>query len=143
MNFFKKRLVIKYPIIIVYASILNLVWGILLYFDPGAGHTSTLNDLSHILGQNICYTLLGFGLLALLPIIHPLPVIFSLILLLPQELTIFISLVTALTAMFNAQFADGVIRSHSFIIADQFPAVLIAILYTYSLFENFRNPELL
>lgn len=136
-----EKLIIQYPIIIIYASIMNLVWGSLLLYDPAAGHTSTLHDLFDFFTFNLWYILLIVGTIALIPIARPMHWLTSLLMLLPQQTLILVSLVTALTAMFNGTFADGVPRPHSFIIADQFPAVLIAILHVYSLLETFRNPR--
>ncbi len=48
-----------------------------------------------------------------------------------------ISAVGALGAMITGMFADGVVRPHEFIIADQVPAVLLALMTVLALMERY------
>lgn len=137
----KNKLLIQYPIVIIYASIMNLVWGSLLLFNPEVGGISTLHDLFTIFTTNLWYILIIIGLIAMIPVIRPMGWLTSLLMLVPQQAVMFVSLITAITAMVNGVFADGDPHPRSFITADQFPAVLIATLHLYSLLETFRNSK--
>ena len=57
----------------------------------------------------------------------------TLILLLPLLLLLWVSAGGSFRAIWLGQFADGVKRPHSFILADQMPVILMAIFYTWAM----------
>jgi hypothetical protein len=60
-------------------------------------------------------------------------------LLLPQQFLLLVSGFAALHAMILGQFADGVVRAHTFLIADQSPILLVAIFHTVALVRIARD----
>jgi hypothetical protein len=64
------------------------------------------------------------------------------LLLLPQQSLLVISALGALSAIISGHFADGVVRPWGFIMADQFPIILSAILYSVSIVYLATNRQL-
>lgn len=127
---------------------LHLVQGVLLLFDPTAGNTTS----AHLLLKYIPYAPLAgvvmiiAAAMALYELVsrsgtargwyfHRTPNTRYLALLLPQQAILVMAAGSAIEAMVTSHFADGVIRSRAFIIADQSTYVLLAIFYTMAIIE--------
>jgi len=61
----------------------------------------------------------------------------TVILLIPQQFFMLLSAGGSIVAIYHGYYADGVVRSSAFILADQSPWVLAALLYTFSILETF------
>lgn len=119
-------------LIILYAIVLHLTWAVLLLIDADTGFATAVHTLEFfVVPARATDMYLSVAVFALVGLIYP-KGIFSSLCLLPQQLVMMISAGGAAWAMWLGQFADGVQRSHSFIIADQAPAVIAAILHTYA-----------
>lgn len=59
------------------------------------------------------------------------------IFLIPQQLLLTLSAYGAVQAMLSGTFADGVIRSKAFLVADQAPSVILLFLYGLSVYANY------
>ncbi len=57
----------------------------------------------------------------------------TLLMLLPQQLTLFLSAGAAAHSIWLGQFADGVQRSNAFLLTDQCPVVLLAFFHTWAM----------
>jgi uncharacterized membrane protein len=130
--------------IIYYALIVHIIWGIVIIFNPDPIRTTTLNDLYSYIPNSylLAATLIGFSLLTLWGIHGSVNLgrkrVFFLI---PQQLLILASALTAFNAITSGQFADGVVRPNLFIFVDQLPALVIAVLYTIAIFDPFYDPR--
>jgi hypothetical protein len=56
-------------------------------------------------------------------------------LLLPQQLLLYVAAWGGLQAVVNGHYADGVARPYEFILTDQLPLMLLAVVHTLSLIE--------
>lgn len=64
----------------------------------------------------------------------------SLLLIIPQQLTLLLSALGACFAISASAFADGVVRPRLFIAADQLPAILSALFHTCAIVETYMRP---
>ena len=128
---------IKYPIIILYCIFLHILWGVLLVVDYTSGNITTLYDLTHLFGHALPYILIGVASLAAYPLFFSMGLVWSIIMIIPQQLILMISAMTAINAMICGCFADGVIRSHLFLVSDQGTFVLAAIFHTLALIGSY------
>ncbi len=130
--------------IIWLAMVLHLIQGFLLLLDKTAGNTTS----AHLLLKYVPYAplagliMVAAALLAMVELVyfHYIPNTGSVILLLPQQIILIMAAGSAIQAIFLSHFADGVIRSRAFIIADQSVFILLAIFYTVAIIEVY-TPE--
>ncbi len=126
--------------ILWFATFLHAAWGIMLILDPGAGRISGLfpfgasGQKAAILGL-VCLGSSGLAVTALLR--HPSAFTFAA--LLPQQVLLVASAVAVSYFAAVGHFGDGVPRSHLFILADQFPKVLLALLHPVGLLDMHSN----
>ena len=126
--------------IIWFAVFLHLLWGILLMIsgDPvniTAIHTSmSLFKFRLLLGS--VYIIAGFSSAISLRSKRR-KSLTDLLLLLPQQFLLMVSAGGAINAMYLSQFADGVIRPRSFLVADQMPVVFIALFHSCAILDSY------
>lgn len=122
-----------YYLIITYAIVLHWLWAICLMFDSAAGNATSVHTLLHFMTETgAIATYIGVALLSFIGLFYDRGLM-KVLCLLPQQFLMMVSAGGALYAMYLGQFADGVQRSHAFIIADQSPAVIAAILHTVAI----------
>lgn len=116
---------------IIYFSIINhLVYGVCLLISPVAMNITPMIFFNRI-GITHTYTSLMFfsvSIFALIGLFRK-----GLIYFFPQQMVLFATSFGALTCVINSSYADGVKRDWIFIFPDQFPSILICILYTASI----------
>lgn len=130
----------KTALMIWYGAILHLVWGLMLMASPT------------VLGVTAVNSILSFGIInantaGAFYILVALMALIGLnstrkrdiILLIPQSLLLLLSAYGAINAMILGQFADGVVRPFQFLIADQSPAVITAILHMVAVVAMYRE----
>lgn len=126
------------PLVIIYAISLHLVWAAALLIDSEAGNATAVNTLLYFVSNS--HAVVIYFMVAILAITgSSYKGILKPLCMLPQQLIMMISAGGSLLAMWNGQFADGVQRSHAFLIADQSPAVIAAVLHTYAILLIARN----
>ena len=121
------------PLIILYAVALHLSWGVLLLLNESAGWATAVHSVLVWIGSEYATAAVMFAVaIAAVAGLHRRLAhsLWGVGLMLPQQAVLFMSAVGAIQAMALSSFADGVVRPNPFIIADQLPAVLIAILHT-------------
>lgn len=123
--------------IIAFAITLHILWGIGLLISPSPQNITAIAALVKLgmaspAGIGVLY--LTVALSALLGMTLCLRV--GLFFLLPQALMLCLSASGALKAMWCGCFADGVVRDSSFLVADQAPAVITAIMYCGTLVKR-------
>lgn len=115
-----------------FAVILHLIWATTLIVGNGANRRTTgLYALSQLFPNHVglAVILIAVAGCALLGILSR-PSLGKVFLLVPQQLVLGVSAAGALHAMAASQFADGVVRSQTFLIADQSPVVLALLIHS-------------
>lgn len=123
-------------IMVLYAIALHLTWAGILIVDDVATQATALNAVYRYIDPVplLIAVLVTAASLALFGLYLSSPV--ALLLLLPQQLILMMSAAGAFEAMWNMQFADGVIRPVAFIAADQIYSILAAIGHTAALIRH-------
>lgn len=117
-----------YPLIVLYAAAMHVIWAIALGIDPAASGATALFFIVKALGYQWTITVLFVtAIAATAGLAYGRDVRNAAMLVLPQQFILFFSATTAIMAIWDGRFADGVERSHWFILADQCPAVLLAL----------------
>lgn len=124
---------------ILYAIVLHLVWALTLYLDDSAANATAVASIRYAIPR-------PFGILAMLLVAGLAVVGLSMrnawhatMLMIPQQFLLLISAGGAFEAMWEGQFADGVVRPTAFIVADQMPAILAAIGHVLAIFAMARE----
>lgn len=95
---------------------------------------SSIVKLGITSAQSASYFYLMIAFLASIGLVAPKPAGFFF--LLPQQTVLLLSAIGALGAMISGTFADGIVRSSAFLVADQAPVVVAAVLHTISIYTN-------
>lgn len=128
--------------IVLFAAALNLGWSALLFIDPDLGGATPLHILVMFFGGPIPTAIIlvlaaasGLTYIRIRAVSQDwsewLPV-----LLLPQMVLLWMSAVAGILAVLSKHYADGTIRPWPFILADQLPVMLLALLYTATVVET-------
>jgi hypothetical protein len=128
-------LVGRYPISICMACIMHMVWAVGLMLEPGAINATGLYTVLIVARDTITASAV-FGSVAILAMVGlrtGWDRALGVLLILPQQIILWFSVVGAAHAMYLGQFADGVQRAHWFLIVDQLPVILIAVGHTAAL----------
>lgn len=118
---------------VFFAVVLHLVWGTCILVDAAATNATAVHAVYQYVHPPIALALTFYtvAILAAIGLATKSPWI--VLLLLPQQLILMMSASGAIDAMWLAQFADGVIRPRSFLIADQLYSVLLAVGHTIAI----------
>lgn len=118
--------------IIIYASIIHILLGILLFISPSIFVITSIKALVFINNKTILSVLfLLVGIFSLISEKFKEP--FRTLFLFPQQLILLMSSFGALICILQGQYGDGVIRPKIFILADQFPGILLSIFHSIAL----------
>src|SRR5687767_7289548 len=135
LTLFKKT----YSLIIIYAIALHLAWGLTAIIDPSSMYSTALSSIREIFGATaapyVCIAAAGLSAAGF----EVKSGINRLLMMIPQQLLMIISAGGAAAAIAASQFADGVVRSRGFIVADQAPAIIAAALHTYAVIHTARR----
>jgi hypothetical protein len=131
--------------IILLASVLHLVWAGLLVFAQGAGNSTPVAIITKLSGgrERAAVILVGVSVAALTFLYTKRTKSNATVsaLLVPQQLLLFLSAGAGLWATIRESYADGVIRDWAFILTDQLPVILLAVLYTVVVLEAASEPN--
>jgi len=123
-----------------FTSLMHLLWGLLILINHDSIHIAATRVMVHLFPQFEVRAFL-YIISALLPLFilrYPGSVI-GILSVLPQQLILIMSGISAITAITQGQYADGTIRSPLFIAADQGIYVLLAILYAFESLDRFHE----
>jgi hypothetical protein len=136
MMMFKNRPI---SIMVLFAVALHLSWATILMLDDAALNATAIHALHRYIASLplLAATLAAAALLAVIGLFTRVP--WVVLLLIPQQAILMMSAAGAVEAMWLGQFADGVLRPHAFIIADQFYSVLAAIGHTVAIVAHARR----
>jgi len=121
----------------------SVIWASAIVCDPNAMYATPLRTVAEFF--NYSRPALVFALLtsAFSTVVAMLPAsrlgLRTLILLIPQQFFLCLAAGGSVMAIYSGHYADGVLRSQAFILADQSPWVLAALLYTVSVVNDFRR----
>lgn len=126
-------------IMVLYAIALHVAWAVILIFDDSALSVNAINALHRYISFTplLIAVIFGAAAMALIGLFTTLPWI--LIFLIPQQALLMMSAAGAIESMWLGQFADGVLRPHAFIAADQIYSVLAAIGHTVAIIAHARR----
>jgi hypothetical protein len=136
--------------IILFATLLHLFWAVLVAIDIHAGNATSLSILFALCDNSraaVIALLFSVALAALLFLDRRVRVKvgnpWMTLLLLPQQLILWLSAGAGIYAVSIQRYADGIVRSWAHISADQVPMVLTALLYTVAVLEATRSPAIM
>lgn len=128
------------PFIVWFAILLHTLWAVDMFVDPISGFATAPYAINAMLGSAAPILLFLGCMLAFLGMVIP-KRFWSVLLMLMQQTFLFISAVGALRAISLGQFPDGVERSRMFILNDQGPAMILAVLYTIAVVQIARSKD--
>lgn len=125
--------------VIAYAICLHALWAALLVADQSVKKITAIASLTqYVTYPRGAVIFLTVAVLACVGLFVQRRMV-RLLLLLPQQAILFLSAGGAMEAIWVAHFPDGYAASRSFIAADQFPAILIAIAHTWAILQQIRG----
>ena len=124
----------RFNIIILYACLVHYASGMALLLDPSTVGITAINAVVLVTWSRLgaAGLFIGAGSLAIIGL-GTAETRVGILLMVPQQFTLLVSAGGAIDAMVTGHFADGTVRSHWFLIADQFPAVAAAIGHTIAI----------
>jgi hypothetical protein len=120
------------PLFVLYAISLHLIWAICAFLSDSAYNGTAFAGVYAVFGDASPYACLFVASCAIVALFNQ-STLSGFMLMMPQQMMLFLSAFSALHGMIDAHFADGVIRSREFIVADQIPAVLGATAHTIAM----------
>jgi hypothetical protein len=122
--------------IILYASVLHIGWAVLLLVSWKAANSTPVRIISQVFGGRWRAAVV-LAAVAIAAMAFPLRSNGRrrVWLLIPQQVVLLLSAGAGVHAAAVQHYADGVARSWPFILSDQLPVVLAALLYTACIFE--------
>lgn len=125
--------IINFPIIMIAIS-QQLITGLALLMDNNSHMVTAVHAMHEV---SMAPSLLPYGIIAaaLLAIngFFRHKKIYTILCMLPQQLLLYIAAGGSFRAIWLGEFADGITRSHYFILIDQAPSILIAIFHTWGM----------
>ena len=129
---------LPYRFIFLYAIFQHVGWGLLLLWDKRASGVTAIASMSDRLGVTAsAVAFLIVGVLAFVALFLERQrwrgIFLAPALLIPQQIVLMFSAAGAVHAMISSSFADGVVRPRAFLIADQYPAVIVMLFHTLAI----------
>lgn len=126
-------------LMVLFSVALHLLWAVLIFHDHSAVNATAVHGVGKFIESPIllAMTFAGVAWCATLGIFTRLPWI--VLLLIPQQIVLLFSAVGVVEAIWLAQFADGVVRSRSFLAADQIYTVLAAVGHTFAMIAHAKR----
>lgn len=127
-------------IVILLAIGIHLGWAVLVTINPEAVNATALNAIYRYIpsASLLVVILVVVAVMALVGILSRRPSR-SWPLLIPQQILLMMSAAGAVEASWLGQFADGILRGHAFIAADQEYSMLAAICHTVAVVMQMRR----
>lgn len=123
-------------IMVLFAILLHLWWTGLILIDPAALNATGVSSLRfHGASPGVVAAMTFFAaIFASIGIFTRQP--WVVLLLLPQQVLLMMSMAGAIEAMWLGQYADGVVRPHAMIMADQGYSLFAAICHTMAIIAH-------
>lgn len=132
--------------IVLLASTLHILWGVLLLTNPVSSLATPLHILVATFGGRIrtAIVLFAVAIVAMcfvrMKAVHPHRDKGTSFMLIPQQTVLLISSIGSIVAVAHGMYADGVPRPWPFILADQLPIIVGGLYYFVVTIEVARNP---
>jgi hypothetical protein len=130
--------------VILFASLLHIGWAVLLIINPTAGSSTPVAIILRVFGgpYRSAAVLVACAVVAMIfPFKkHRVSAEAMAGLLIPQQVLLFMSAGAGVYAAATQRYSDGVVRGHEFILADQLPVILLALLYSVVILEAAFEP---
>lgn len=129
------------PCIIAYAIALHLIWAMALSVAGDAGYTTATIAGHDLLGFVYPPLLLMSAVVGIICLDRSLSARCFLLAAIPQQIFLTLSAMTAMNAIYEGAFPDGVIRSTSFLLVDQAPALLAAVFHGAAIVSGYAERQ--
>lgn len=116
------------------------MWGVLVLYEPNTMAATPLSTIADLFGRSkwgLSFALFSSAVGAALAIYSDRQDVYTRALLFPQVFFMLIACSGSIQAFATGQYADGTIRAWEFIFADQLPWIAAALIYVFSLVEQF------
>lgn len=129
----------RWHIIITIACALHFTQALALSVNPSVVGVTSIFTIGRTLGAPLTITVFvaAAGLALWSQLLHYGQT--KALMLIPQQMLLFISAAGALGYMYVSHFADGVVRPQAFIVADQSVTILLALGHAWALIEILRG----
>lgn len=133
---------LKYSWMLWYAVVIHIIWGVTVIANPSVMHITAISSLGG--SQYITAAImLGAAICAALGMIFEpenATTMRRIMFCIPQQIVLFAAASSSLDAVIRGHYADGTVRPWLFILADQSPAIVAAILHTIAVAEPYWRP---
>lgn len=131
--------------LIVFASLMHLLWALMLGLHQSGLPIAATSVLSYLVPDYL-WRMALYSIAALLPAVILRPhdktnVALDILSVIPQQLLLICSGISAVVAITTGRYADGVMRSPLFIAADQGIYIVLAILYALESIDRIYEPD--
>lgn len=133
--------------IVCLASLMHILWGIVLLVNQGAIHITAASTLYQMTGS-AHYDLRALiylisGVLPAILVLRPHWNLAGLLASAPQQILLLLAGIAAVTAVTSGTYPDGTMRSWLFILMDQGLYILFPILYAFETLDRFKDQAVL
>lgn len=126
-------------IMVLFSVALHLTWAVLIMHDNSAMNATAVHGVGRFITspELLAWTFASAAWFAVLGMFTKVPWI--ILLLIPQQILLMFSAAGVIESVWIAQFADGVVRSRSFLAADQSYSVLAAIGHSLAMIAHAKR----
>lgn len=132
--------------LVCFASLMHILWGVILLINHGGLHITATSTLYSLMGPSTYDARATvYFVSALLPAVialRPKWTITGLVACLPQLALLVLSGISALVAVTSESYPDGTERSWKFILMDQGIYMILPILYAFETLDRFHDQSL-
>lgn len=128
--------------LVCFASLMHILWGVLLILNAGVVHITASATLYQAIGDGHMVNAVIYivaGSLPLILVIRPKWNLTGLVACGPQLVLLALSGTAALAAVTSGQYADGTVRSWVFILMDQGIYMILPVLYAFETLDRFHD----
>lgn len=124
---------------ILYVIVLHYAWAVLIFIYDGVTAVTALAAMRYIMPRPFVMIALTVAATLSLWSLFARSKWTAVLLMVPQQFFLFVGAGGAVEAMWEGHFADGVVRPHTFLIADQIHMVLTAICHSLAMYVIVRG----
>ncbi len=121
---------------ILFATLIHYIWGIVTILPPGEQTTGTSSVKALFGGDDVTVGVIFLiaAFCASIALCHTFERTWlNVLLVMPQQLLLLVSSIGAIECVWAGQFADGIVRSHEFILEDQAPIIILCYLHAVAI----------
>lgn len=127
------------PLVVVYASLLHILWGGLLLLDAAAFNTNPIGFFGAFMSRiSTALLFLGVGVFTLF-YCKLKNNMYQFMMFIPQQILLLLTSFSGIFSAIKGSYVDGVIRSGVFILTDQLPIILLSLVYGFDIYNTFMR----